>query len=155
MPLFVECMNCLTTNHSTKRHLFIHHVFVGRLHLSYHLSPGPSFLHRLGGRLRHQRGGTRHHQLQALTFADENRWGGAAVFVKNVRYYNVEVCADMMSSLSKTQVSSEITDSSWFTEKCSFLFMLQCLNETMKAVNVSELLHEGYSCILEFYHVFY
>lgn len=37
------------------------------------VSPGPSLLHRLGGRLGRPRGGTRHYQLQALTLADENR----------------------------------------------------------------------------------
>lgn len=37
------------------------------------LSPGPGLVHGLRGRLRHQRGGTRHYQLQALTLADENR----------------------------------------------------------------------------------
>lgn len=37
------------------------------------LSPGSGLVHSLRGGLRHQRGGAGHHQLQALTPADENR----------------------------------------------------------------------------------
>lgn len=48
-------------------HLSVHAVSLSRL------SPGPGLVHGLRGRLRHQRGGTRHYQLQALTLADENR----------------------------------------------------------------------------------
>ncbi len=48
------------------------------------LSPGPGLVHGLRGGLRHQRGGTCHHQLQAVASADENRWVRAAAFVGQV-----------------------------------------------------------------------
>lgn len=44
-------------------------------------SLGPGLIHSLRGRLRHQRRGTCHHQLQALAPADENRWVSPTAFV--------------------------------------------------------------------------